>query len=86
MHDMRQHFDTWSLLVILATLVLFGIALFEKGLVHDLLLEAGVLQVSVKLILMTYKNGVTSASFHSRLDQLLSVMERLDERAGGPAR
>ena len=38
----RAPFDPGSLVVIAITLVLFVWALFEKGLTHDLLLEAGV--------------------------------------------
>jgi len=34
------------------------VALFTKGFTHDILLEAGVLLVSVKLIIMAYKNSV----------------------------
>jgi len=43
-------------LAVIITFVLFAVALFAKGFTHDLLLEAGVLLVSVKLILMAYRN------------------------------
>ena len=78
----KSHLDLWSRLIILATLVLFVIALFVKGLGHDLLLEAGVFLVSVKLIIITYKNSVAGASLQARLDdvqQTLARMERLLE-------
>ncbi len=55
---MKSHFDTPTLITILITLVLFIAALFTKGFTHDLLLEAGVFLVSVKLILMGYRNSV----------------------------
>ena len=55
---MRNYFDPASIVVILITLVLFITALFYKGLTHELLLEAGVFLVSVKIILMSYKNSV----------------------------
>jgi hypothetical protein len=42
------------------TLALFVAALFAKGFTHDLLLEAGVFLVSVKLILVAYKNSVSN--------------------------
>ena len=54
---MTKPFDAGSILVILVTLVLFLTALFVKGVTHDLLLEAGVFLVSVKLIIGAYKNG-----------------------------
>ena len=54
---MRKHFDTTSLVVIAATLILFVLALFTKGLSHDLFLESAVFLISVKLILMGFKNS-----------------------------
>jgi hypothetical protein len=48
----QKRFDGWSLLVMALTLVLFLIPLFTVGLTHDLLLEAGVFLVFVKLILV----------------------------------
>ena len=42
--------DVLSLVVIAITFALFSLALFSKGFTHDLLLEAGVLLVSVKSI------------------------------------
>ena len=54
---MKKHLDLGSIVVILITLVLFIAALFYKGFTHDLLLEAGVFLVSVKVIMMAYQNG-----------------------------
>jgi len=55
---MRKYFDFGSISVIGITFLLFIVALFTQGLTHDLLLEAGVLLVSIKLILMAYRNAV----------------------------
>jgi hypothetical protein len=55
---MEAYFDTGSLIVIILTFGLFTVALFAKGFTHDILLEAGVLLVSVKLIMMSYKNSL----------------------------
>jgi hypothetical protein len=71
----RNHFDPWSLLVILFTLALFLIALFAKGITHDLLLEAGVFLVSVKLILMGYKNSASNDSIQQKLDEIRSALQ-----------
>jgi hypothetical protein len=57
---MREHFDAGSLAVIVVTLSVFVVALCTKGLTHDLLLEAGVFLVSVKLIIMGHKNSIAS--------------------------
>ena len=78
MRDFREHFDTGSLVVIAITLGLFVAALVEKGFTHDMLLEAGVFLVSVKLILMAYKNGKQEAELQARLDRLLVMVERIE--------
>jgi hypothetical protein len=49
-----RHLDRGSLIVIAITFVLFAGAVFATGISHDLLLEAGVFLVSVKLIIMAY--------------------------------
>ncbi|MGH9805653.1 MAG: hypothetical protein ACRD9W_00040 [Terriglobia bacterium] len=77
MNTVTKHIDSWSWVVIAVTLVLFALALFLKGLSHDLLLEAGVFLVSVKLILMAYKNGITTEALKSRLDEIHAALERL---------
>lgn len=65
-----KHFDTGSLLVIVVTFILFVTALFFTGFTHDLLLEAGVFLVSVKLIIMAYKSSVSSHRIHQELDEI----------------
>ena len=80
MDNVKRHFDAWSWGVILVTLALFVVALFEKGLTHDMLLEAGVFLVSVKLILMTYKNGVATDELRARLDEIHAALSRRDSR------
>jgi hypothetical protein len=72
----RKHIDGGSLVVILMTLVLFVAALFEKGFSHDLLLEAGVFLVSVKLIIMSYKSARRSAELKERLDEIHGALRR----------
>jgi hypothetical protein len=66
--------DLGSMVVILTTLALFVAAVFFKGITHDLLLEAGVFLVSVKLIIMAYKNR---DSFESVQNQLAEIKELL---------
>ena len=55
---MKKLFDTGNLVVIALTVILFLAALFLKGLTKDLLLEAGVLLVSIKLIMFNYKQSL----------------------------
>jgi hypothetical protein len=83
MKGIRKHFDSVSLAVIIITFLLFVVALVLKGFVHDLLLEAGVLLVSIKLILMSYKNGVAGDELAVRLDRIESTLERIERRGDG---
>lgn len=71
---MTKHFDIGSLLVIVITFILFTVALFTKGLTHDLLLEAGVLLVSIKLIIMAYKNSKTSDEISKELSDIKQLL------------
>ena len=80
MSDITRHLDFGTQLVILVTFVLFVTALFVKGLGHDILLEAGVFLVSVKLILMAYKSGVTANELTERLARLEKTLVHIDER------
>lgn len=74
---MRKHFDFWSILVIALTLILFIAALVIKGLTHDLLLEAGVFLVSVKLILMSHKNSILAIETEHRLEQIHALLRNM---------
>ena len=70
-----KNFDPWSIAVILITLVLFITALFVKGLSHDLLLEAGVFLVSVKLIMLGYTSSIKLQNIENELKALKCLLE-----------
>jgi hypothetical protein len=71
----------WSEIVVIAvTLLLFVVAFFVKGFTKDLLLEAAVFLVSVKLILSSYKN---SASVKAILGELADVKRMLAAGVAG---
>lgn len=72
---MKKFFDLGSLFVILLTLILFVAALVEKGFTHDLLLEAGVFLVSLKLIMMSYKTNLATEELEERLDKILATLK-----------
>ena len=76
---MARHIDTASALTIAATLLLFGLALFNKGLTHDLLLEAGVFLVSVKLVLAGYKSDQMAETLQARLARIEGALGRLEQ-------
>jgi hypothetical protein len=71
---MSKHYDPWAVVVIALTLILFIAALFLKGFGHDMLLEAGVFLISVKLIMMSYKNSVLAYAMQERLEQIHTLL------------
>jgi hypothetical protein len=81
MRETKKPYDLASLVVVLLTFVLFVLALFTKGFTHDLLLEAGVFLVSVKLIIM-------SAKITKDTNLILKKVEELCQRPdnAGPSR
>ena len=71
---MKRYLSTADLLVIVFTFLLFAIALFTKGLTHDLLLEAGVLLVSIKIIMMNHKNIISNKVIMKELDEIKQTL------------
>jgi len=71
---MKEHLDLSSLIVIITTCVLFILALFAKGFTHDLLLEAGVFLVSVKLIMMAYHNSAYIKGLDNELKEIKGLL------------
>jgi hypothetical protein len=72
---LRDHFDFWSLVVIALTFTLFIVALFIKGLTHEILLEAGVFLVSMKLIMMSHKNSVLAKKTEFQLERIFANLQ-----------
>src|SRR5437762_11022390 len=81
MSGIRRHLDGGSVAVMAITLALFVAALVSKGLTHDLLLETGVFLVSVKLVIMTYKNGVATRELQDALGRISAALGRLEVSA-----
>ncbi len=77
---MLKKLDTGSAVVITLTFVLFFLALFLKGIGKELLLEAGVLLVSIKLIAMSFKNTAESQAIREDLDQILMLLRQEHSR------
>jgi hypothetical protein len=78
MFNLRRNLGLGSLVVILITLVLFIAALFVKGFTHDLILESAVFLVSVKLILLSYRNSQGVESIQQKLDVILTEEKHLE--------
>lgn len=71
---MTKNFDTETIVVIIITVLLFTVALFVKGFTHDLLLEAGVLLVSIKLIMMAYRNSINYEDVKRELNEIKQLI------------
>ncbi len=78
--EVNKSLDIGSWIVIIITLILFTLALFTKGFTHDILLEAGVFLVSVKLMLLAYKSNLMKESIEKKLDDISSAINRLDKQ------
>jgi hypothetical protein len=66
--------DPWTIIILVLTFALFALALVFKGFTHDLLLEAGIFLVSVKLILMAKKNQETEKRMERHLTQIKDLL------------
>jgi hypothetical protein len=77
---MKRYIDKASAFTLVLTLVLFVMALFVKGFTHDLLLEAGVFLVSIKLVLAGYKNEQGTRTVLDRLDRIDQKLAYMPDR------
>jgi hypothetical protein len=76
MTQMKKNFDLANTITIALTIILFAIALFATGFTKDLLLEAGVLLVSIKIIIM---GAATRDSNKEILKKLIEINEKLED-------
>ena len=76
---MSKHLDRNTQITLAVTLVLFVVALFEKGFTHDLLLEAAVFLVSAKLILLSYKASVNNDVLAGQLAEMSRSLTRIEQ-------
>ena len=76
---MSKHLDRSTQITLAVTLVLFVVALFEKGFTHDLLLEAAVFLVSAKLVLLAYKASVNNDVLAGQLAEMSTSLTRIEQ-------
>ena len=74
---MEKHIGSINIFIIVLTILLFGIALFTTGFTHDLLLEAGVLLVSIKLIVMSYKNSISNKELLNKIKEISQQLDKI---------
>jgi hypothetical protein len=67
---MMRNKDLGNAITIALTFILFIIALFTTGFTKDLLLEAGILLVSVKIILMGAANRSSNKEIIKKLNEI----------------
>ena len=77
----RRKIDTASALTLIVTLLLFAIAVFEKGLTHELLLEAGILLGSAKLVLASFQAKVLNEAIERKLEAVSLQLQKLTEKS-----
>lgn len=76
---MTKYFDRGTIIVIIITFLLFTVALFVKGFTHNLLLEAGVFLVSIKLIIMAYRNSINYSDIKKDLIDIRQLLEKKNQ-------
>ena len=69
-----------TIIIIVITVGLFGAALFTKGLTHDIFLESGVLLISIKIILLSYRNNAIVKNIQKRLDDMNSLLLSINKK------
>lgn len=74
---MKNNLDVSNTIVVVLTFNLFGIALFTTGFTKDLLLEAWVLLVSIKIIILGNSNKISNMEIIKKLDEIDKKLEEL---------
>ena len=83
-HFLQYNLDTISIIIIFITLIFFLAALYFTGLTHDILLEAAVFLVSVKLIIMSFQNRQSSDNNLKELKEIHKILQKINDRIDLP--
>jgi hypothetical protein len=67
---MIKYFDIAIVFIMIVTGLLFIAALCAKVFTHELLFEAGVLLVSIKLIMMAYRNSLNFKELKNEINEI----------------
>jgi hypothetical protein len=70
-----KHLDFGTLAIMAATFALFTGSVLVKGFSHDLMLEAGVFLVSVKLMIMLYRTGKANEELKAELAEIKDLLK-----------
>lgn len=78
---MENKLGIGNMIVISLTIIVFIIALFLKGFTHEILLEVGVLLVSIKLIMITNKISTANQKLLNEMNKIKKVLDELKNNA-----
>ena len=73
---LRERLDMGSMAVIVITFTLFVVSLFQKGLTHEILVDTGIFLVSVKLIVMSFKNNLYMKDLNQQLEEIRKLIKK----------
>ena len=65
-----------SMAIIFITFTLFVVSLFQKGLSHEILIDTGIFLVSVKLIVMSFKNNLYMKDLNQQLEEIKKLIKK----------
>ena len=73
---LRERLDMGSMAIIVITFTLFAVSLFQKGLSHEILIDTGIFLVSVKLIVMSFKNNLYMKDLNQQLEEIKKLIKK----------
>jgi hypothetical protein len=73
---MKKYFEFWNVSVIAITFILFVVALYSTGFTKNLLLEAGVFLVSIKIIMMSHRHSLSNREILKKMDEIIEKIEK----------
>ena len=76
---MKKYLSISDIIVIAVTFLLFTVALFTKGLTQDIFLEAGVFLISIKIIMMNYKNIISNKFIIKELNEIKQTLNEINK-------
>lgn len=74
---MKRYLSTGDTVILTITLFLFIIAIFTEGFIHNLSLEAGILLVSIKVIMIGYKIKLSHKVILKELEDIKKTLLEL---------
>ena len=73
---LRERLDMGSMAIIFITFTLFVVSLFQKGLTHEILVDTGIFLVSVKLIVMSFRNNLYMKDLNQQLEEIKKLIKK----------